>query len=1551
MKKILLIIGVCLGLAGQIMAAQSQTGAEHKMGGMLAKTFRAFQADTVVKKISATEYKQRYGSKFFPVDDQGRMYLSITVSGDIDTVVNEITALGGIVHGHGKITIYAWIPMDKLADISALSGVGEIDGVGYAGSRTGNVTSAGDHLLLADSARSVFYANGATVGGTPIKVGVISSGMQYYINSEQSGDLPAVGWVSSHGFDSRNYSDAEGTAMMEIIHDLAPGASLTFGAVGTDPIDNYSSTPLDMANVINTMSTSAGCKVIVDDIGWNYGEPWFSDGDIASAIYSFQQYQTGNVYVSAAGNDAQYMYVGKPSFSITGTKHWVQFNGIDTSLTLTINGYSDFFIGLQWDDPWGNASADYNLYLYDGGWNLVDSSATPLGVVPQEWLDHPMNGGSGTFHIMVEDRTQSTKNIKVGVFPGNVVNTTSYTLSYKSTTGQVYGHSAATGCISVAAYDALSGSIESFSSRGPSLMFTGGNPGNEQNRNTPVITATDHVATKVGKDGHFGTDSLFSGTSAAAPHVAAIAALYYSRYPSNTASQFISAITSSAKSIGGGTGGTWNYTSGYGKVSAYDALASGLTTLNSPHVTSNTSWDLNRITGTATVDAGVTITIDAYCTTEIDGTVNFGTNAKILYYGTLILGSGAVLNPSTALVQGSGGRLIGGSTITLTQLDESENPFGYVGRWNTVKFDSSMAPYPFVSLSGNVERVRAQQYFKSGTTQKFQLWNNTNSRVFDPDTFKTSAGQPSILAAQFKTANNATLQSQLLEGGSPGGTLNFLDPWMIDTTDSYGPRNKGMSDWARPVGYSSNNLGTSTQHQGVLLNQNPNFLSGVPVYTASAPSTQTIGSYTGIFQNWSANSGGAHFQNANSTTTAVVFDATGATVTANYKGIHLSNNASTFSNNSQRKLVRTGNGWLHQVYESMGHVWYEVSTDGGTTWALQSPTDSTIGGVVFQGTPGHLDVGGGKCPSIDYCHTQFDSSSIVITFQQVSGNYYTIIDMTYAMINNQWIVQTFPVTLYTEPSNGDQYATTNANPNIVWGGDGHGMLLWERKTRLPNYPPGINYRLGMLNVNGGLGPEPYPDSITGTDRNSVNATISSYHFPNGSQYFDIAWEQDVNSTRSSIKYASLDSINNGNPFTQSVVQTLSNSSFNKNYNPSIVDPPDGNSVQCAWIGDVDGSGTWMNVSALELTIGSTTIQRNSAGVQSVSMNTDNASNYYVAWSQNINNGNWSNRVWGNVPVNSLNTSGQAVQLCNGRVNSKMVVSSFYNSALPYYFQTSNSIGNLQKSDASSGGRGRGVAVEKGDAGFYYSIGDLTLDGNAIDFVGANKKTNYDSLAAINTVILSQPFTLTNNSVLTFSESSGASDTSAAGKALGAKGNLSFTIQLVDAISGSVIGTARQLNLGASNLQAYKVTAYTLPTTGLGGKTGQLKVTVGTNVAGLHFALVEQYQGVNANALGKATVQQLTLQRPDVVTQYGLDQNYPNPFNPATTISYQIPKDGHVTIKIFDAIGREVTTLVDEFKPSGRYSVKFDASRFSSGIYFYSIRSGSYNAVKKMSLIK
>ncbi|MHB1688202.1 MAG: T9SS type A sorting domain-containing protein [Ignavibacteriaceae bacterium] len=80
-------------------------------------------------------------------------------------------------------------------------------------------------------------------------------------------------------------------------------------------------------------------------------------------------------------------------------------------------------------------------------------------------------------------------------------------------------------------------------------------------------------------------------------------------------------------------------------------------------------------------------------------------------------------------------------------------------------------------------------------------------------------------------------------------------------------------------------------------------------------------------------------------------------------------------------------------------------------------------------------------------------------------------------------------------------------------------------------------------------------------------------------------------------------------------------------------------------------------------------------------------------------------------------------------------------------------------------------------------------------------------------------------------------------------------------------------------------------------------------------------------------------------------NYPNPFNPTTIISYQLPKDGVVTIKVFDALGREVKTLVNEYKTHGKYSVSFDASKLASGVYFYQLRAGDFVSIKKMVLLK
>ena len=87
--------------------------------------------------------------------------------------------------------------------------------------------------------------------------------------------------------------------------------------------------------------------------------------------------------------------------------------------------------------------------------------------------------------------------------------------------------------------------------------------------------------------------------------------------------------------------------------------------------------------------------------------------------------------------------------------------------------------------------------------------------------------------------------------------------------------------------------------------------------------------------------------------------------------------------------------------------------------------------------------------------------------------------------------------------------------------------------------------------------------------------------------------------------------------------------------------------------------------------------------------------------------------------------------------------------------------------------------------------------------------------------------------------------------------------------------------------------------------------------------------------------------------YKLGQNYPNPFNPATTICYSVPKTSFITIKVFDILGREILTLVNEEKSAGKYSIRLSASnyRISSGIYFCRMQAGSFKATKKLLLLK
>ena len=510
--------------------------------------------------------------------DGDRVLVDAIADDDAPSVLlPQLQALGLAGAGARGRVASGWLPMGALDPASRVPGLRFLRPV-YAVTHSGVVTSQGDVALRAAAARASYG-----VDGSGVTVGVISDSFNCkggYASDVGTGDLPANVNLLEEVVSCTGAND-EGRAMLQIVHDLAPGAQLAFHS-GFNGTASFAQGILDLAG-------TAGARVIVDDVGI-LTEPVFQDGPIAQAVDAVVT--GGATYFSAAGNEARQSYESawRPQTVNGKIRHdFDPGSGVDTLQALHVPPGGVVQIMLQWNQPFFSvsgapgASGDLDLVLYD--------TATPR---PHVLLTSNMQniGGDAVDVLAFQWTGTSTLNaqlaieLKKGTAPTQIkyIYFGSVTFDEWGTqSSTVFGHPNAAGARAVGAADYRSTPaygvqppvLESYSSRGGAtiLLDTSGAPVAEP-RDKPELVAADGVDTTFFYPGTGDTDGTgypnFYGTSAAAPHAAAVAALVRNLVPSATPSDVYAALFESAIDMGSPG---FDADSGAGLVQADRALA------------------------------------------------------------------------------------------------------------------------------------------------------------------------------------------------------------------------------------------------------------------------------------------------------------------------------------------------------------------------------------------------------------------------------------------------------------------------------------------------------------------------------------------------------------------------------------------------------------------------------------------------------------------------------------------------------------------------------------------------------------------------------------------------------------------------------------------------------------------------------------------------------------------------------------------------------------------------------------------------------------------
>lgn len=535
------------------------------------------------------------------LDANNEVQVYILMSAVTDDTLRQLTDAGVTLEiaDAARRRVQAHLPVSRLTAVAQLGVVDVIRLPTYARPRAGNVNSEGDAIVYADAVRGQF-----ALDGTGVRVGVVSDGIKGVFAKDcttscggvdggpiATSDLPFATGVrnasgvltgSSGGIVARSFSanrdleglppsssacsfagaGAEGTALLEIVHDLAPGAKLTFANGDTD---------LAFAQAVNFLAASN--DVVLDDVSF-FGEPY--DGTSAASSNTADALNNAGwpirAYFTSVGNDADAHYYGAyansgvdgtsiAGISTPGRLHLFQRTADTTDvlglgaqpynvIALPQNGEAAIF--LTWNDAFGASANNYDMHLVQQSTGRVVASSTDVQsgrLDPAETIDYVNRGAADQFLIVVQNVRDAAQPRNLNIFTlqpecaagGPQVlappshDRHNYNTASRSVPAQADAGGSPVSVVSVGAIcsasasaagsvpsnesclDTSNSTAEFFSSRGPTL----------DGRMKPDIAAIDGVSTT--KAGSF--SGPFFGTSAAAPHLGGIAALLLQSAP------------------------------------------------------------------------------------------------------------------------------------------------------------------------------------------------------------------------------------------------------------------------------------------------------------------------------------------------------------------------------------------------------------------------------------------------------------------------------------------------------------------------------------------------------------------------------------------------------------------------------------------------------------------------------------------------------------------------------------------------------------------------------------------------------------------------------------------------------------------------------------------------------------------------------------------------------------------------------------------------------------------------------------------------------------